>query len=241
MVVRHKKTKMNKNQDVFGQIIKDRFLGEIKKTEKLGGKTWFSEYSDWFDREKKAISYARGKVLDIGCAAGRHTLYLQKKGFDILAIDNSPLAIQICRKRGVKKAKVLSITKLSYKLGCFDTILMFGNNFGLMANPKRAKWLLRRFKAMTSGNGIILAGSSPISWEHVSQDIKNRVIHNERLGKFPGEERRKMIYGNKSCLIDWLSVSEDEMLDIVKGTGWTIRDFIHDETEAYVAIIEKDN
>ena len=35
---------------------------------------------NWHLTEKKAIKYARGRVLDIGCGAGRHALYLQDKG-----------------------------------------------------------------------------------------------------------------------------------------------------------------
>lgn len=31
-------------------------------------------------------------------------------------------------------------------LGRFDTIALFGNNFGLLADPRRARWLLRRLK-----------------------------------------------------------------------------------------------
>ena len=54
-------------------------------------KIYFSEYENWPLREKKAMEFVKGRVLDIGCGAGRHSLYLQKKGFDVLGIDNSPL------------------------------------------------------------------------------------------------------------------------------------------------------
>ncbi|NQT82293.1 class I SAM-dependent methyltransferase, partial [bacterium] len=74
---------------------------------------------------------ARGKVLDIGCGAGRNSLYLQQKGLDVLGIDLSPLAIMVCQLRGFKKARVMSITEVDSRLGTFDTIVMYGNNFGL--------------------------------------------------------------------------------------------------------------
>jgi hypothetical protein len=37
---------------------------------------YFEDYKDWPMLERRAIKAARGKVLDIGCGAGRHALYL---------------------------------------------------------------------------------------------------------------------------------------------------------------------
>jgi SAM-dependent methyltransferase len=89
--------------------------------------------------DRQAMAYVQGRVLDIGCGAGRHALYLQGQGFDALGIDNSPLAVEVCRRRGLLRAQVLPITQVSRALGSFDTILMMGNNFGLVGNPRRAR------------------------------------------------------------------------------------------------------
>src|ERR1044072_8105167 len=78
----------------------------------FGGKLYFSEYKDWQKIEKEAMKYVRGRVLDIGCGAGRHSLYLQGQGFDVTGIDNSPLAIKVSRLRGLKQAKVMGIEKV---------------------------------------------------------------------------------------------------------------------------------
>jgi 2-polyprenyl-3-methyl-5-hydroxy-6-metoxy-1,4-benzoquinol methylase len=63
--------------------------------------------------ETKAFSHMRGRVLDIGFGAGRIAIYLQKKGFDVLGIDVSPFAILVCKLRGLRRAKLISITQLS--------------------------------------------------------------------------------------------------------------------------------
>ncbi len=84
------------------------------------------------------MSHARGRVLDIGCGAGRHALYLQKRGFEVVAIDISPLAVDVCRRRGVNDVRLMSITEADSNLGPFDTILMMGANFGLFANGRSA-------------------------------------------------------------------------------------------------------
>ena len=139
--------------DVYGHEIWDYFKGReileiVERDDRyinvsVGPKIYFSEHKDWPLHEKKAIKYAKGKVLDIGCGAGRHALYLQKKGYDVLCIDNSPLAIKVCKLRGLKKAKVISITEIGkLKSNSFDTVLMLCNNFGLFGSFKRAKWLL---------------------------------------------------------------------------------------------------
>src|SRR6185369_17479108 len=61
-----------------------------------GPALYFSEYKNWSPIEKEAIKCVRGRVLDIGCGGGRHSLYLQGKGLDVTGIDNSPLAIKVC-------------------------------------------------------------------------------------------------------------------------------------------------
>lgn len=45
-----------------------------------GPELYFSEYDKWPESEKEAMKYVRGRVLDIGCGAGRHCLHLQKLG-----------------------------------------------------------------------------------------------------------------------------------------------------------------
>ena len=65
-----------------------------------GPGVYFREYEDWPAIEKQAIELARGRVLDIGCGAGRVGGHLQGKGLDVVGVDNSPLAVRTCRERG---------------------------------------------------------------------------------------------------------------------------------------------
>ncbi|MHC4915516.1 MAG: class I SAM-dependent methyltransferase, partial [Planctomycetota bacterium] len=127
-------------QDAYGHMIYDHLQGAsvcevIERDDGFvatsgGPPDYFAEFSDWQAQQRRAMKYVRGRVLDVGAGAGRCSLYLQKKGHDVLAMDLSPLAIRTCRLRGVKKARTLSITEVGRKLGEFDTILMMGNNFG---------------------------------------------------------------------------------------------------------------
>src|SRR5687768_4463205 len=70
---------------------------------------YFSEYDSWSDAERDLLGLADGPVLDIGCGAGRHSLYLQGKGLRVIGIDNSPGAIRVSKLRGLRNARVLAI------------------------------------------------------------------------------------------------------------------------------------
>jgi hypothetical protein len=176
----------------------------------------------------------------IGYAPPKTTLkYLQKKGFDVTGVDISPRAIQVCRKRGLKKAFALSITKLSGRLGEFDTLLMFGNNFGLFGNPKKAKWLLRRFYKMTTDDARIIAESvNP----YKTDDPDHRAYHrfNRQRGRVPGQIRIRVRYRKfVTPWFDYLLVSQQEMRNTLKGTGWVLKHILPSRTGPYIAIIGK--
>jgi hypothetical protein len=124
-------------------------------------------------------------------------------------------------------------------VGVFDTILMLGNNFGLVGNSKRARWLLRRFHSMTSEVGRIVAQTrDPYQTEeaeHLAYHARNR----ER-GKMSGEARFRVRYKKYATpWIDFLMVSPDEMRAILESTNWEVREVMEGQTGVYVAILEK--
>jgi SAM-dependent methyltransferase len=80
---------MEDRQDAYGHqmydyLRKTREVSEIVERDdgffgvSTGAKYYFSEYGSWHDRERKAMRYVTGRVLDVGCGAGRVSLYLQK-------------------------------------------------------------------------------------------------------------------------------------------------------------------
>lgn len=162
-----RKTKdMKPKEDAFGQMLWAYYKGKevYDVWERNDGyisvespKTYFLEYEDWPLHQRKAMEFVKGRVLDIGCGACRHSLYLQKKGFDILGIDRSPLAIHVGKLRGMKRAEVKSIEDIILQPSSFDTILMLGNNFSLFGSFKKAQRLLKKIHRITSRNAIIIA------------------------------------------------------------------------------------
>lgn len=239
---------MKVNSDTFGLLLKAYYNGRcvFQVIERDDGyisvnsmKPYFTNYDDWQLTEKEAISYAKGKVLDIGCGAGRHSLYLQRQGFDVYSTDISPLAIEICKLRGLKKTKIVSIEDLDFKPNTFDTILMLGNNFGLFANYQKAKKLLQKFHNFTTNNAWIITDtldpSKTAIRAHLDYHKKNR-----DKGRMIGQARirdRYDIYASE--WYDLLLVSQTEMIDILKGTGWQVKKFLDPNEPHYYALIEK--
>jgi len=202
-------------------------------------KGYFSEYQDWSPVEKKAMECVKGRVLDIGSGAGRHSLYLQKKGFDVLGIDNSPLAVKICKLRGLKKAKVMSIENVDFKPNSFDTITMMGNNFGLFGSFKKAQRLLRRFHKMTSKNALIIGATrNPYKTDNPFHLEYHKL--NREKGRMGGQLRIRIRFRKYvGRWFDYLMVSKEEMKELLKGTRWKVKEFIDSEDSIYIAILEK--
>lgn len=242
-----------KTDDAFGQYIWDYYKGEehpeiVERDDnlitagKLGGRAYMSEHRNWFGAEKEAIKYAKGKILDIGCGAGRHSLYLQKKGFDVVGIDNSPLAIKVCKERGLKRAKLMSIDEVGkFKPNSFNTILMMGNNLGLLGSFKKVKSLLRKFHKITTDDALIIAQTTGT---YTTKDPIHLRYHkfNIKRGRMAGQLRLRVRHKNLvGSWFDYLLVSKKELKEILEGTGWKLKRTIEvrERNGVYIAILEK--
>jgi len=248
---RHRRVKVVKGlkpeEDAFGHIFMACYEGREVFTiverddgyiDTLDPKVCLSQYEDWSPIERKAMKHVKGRVLDIGCGAGRHSLYLQKRGFDVLGIDNSPLAVKVSRLRGLKKAKVMSIKDIDFKPNSFDTIIMMGNNFGLFGSFKEARRLLSRFHSMTSESALIIANTrNPYKTDNPFHLEYQKL--NKQKGRMAGQVRIRIRFRKYvSTWFDFLMVSKKEMKEILKGTGWKIKESIDSNDAQYIAIIE---
>lgn len=243
---------LNRTNDAFGHEIMDYFNG-INVTEIIersdgyidgdtgGLKVYFSDFKDWSPAFKQAVKCIKGKTLDLGCGAGRISLYLQKQGIDSLGIDNSPLAIKVCKLRGVKRSKALPIENLSkLKESNFQAITMLGNNFGLLGNPKRGKKILRQLHRMTTSDAVIVAQTLDITMTKAPYHLAYQKELKKR-GKLPGELRLRCRYQNIiGPWFDYLMVSPKQMENVLTDTGWKIDQIIKDGNgPLYCAILIK--
>ena len=205
-----------------------------------GSTTYFSEYPAWKPIEQQAMTYVHGSVLDIGCGVGRHALYLQTHGWDVTGIDVSPLAIKVCQLRGLKKTHVMAIESLQFPAHSFDTILMMGHNFGLMGSFQKAQTILQQFHHITKDIATIIAHSNDI-YQTENPDPLEYQAFNRQRGRMSGQLKLKIRYKKYATpFFDYLMVSQQEMQDIIKNTGWTIHKVLQHDSPTYIAIIKKD-
>lgn len=241
-------------EDAHGQVIlkyylKQRSFDVVEREDGYvniddGAEQYFSDYGDWERHEKEAIKYATGRCLDLGCGAGRAILYLQRKGHYALGIDSSPLAIKVCKMRGAKHVKIMDISGIG-TLGrnSFDSVIMFGNNFGLFGSMRKARVLLKKLYLATSKDGVIIAETRDPYLTGNPAHFKYHARNRER-GRMPGQLRIRVRFMQYSTpWYDYLYVSKREMKELLSGTGWKVKRFIdaegHKENGLYIAIIVK--
>lgn len=241
---------MKKHEDAYGRLILDYLeKGEgFEIVERDDGfiaagayspAVYFAPFRRWPKAERKALRLARGRVLDVGCGAGRVALELQERGHDVVGIDLSPLAIDVARRRGVKDARELPVTRVNRRLGRFDTFVMFGNNFGLTGSKRRAPWLLRRFRSLANENARILAESvNPYTTDNPDHLAYHR--RNRRRGRMAGHLRLRIRHGSyRTPWFDYLLASPEEMAELAEAGGWRLERVIDEGEAVYVGILER--
>ena len=153
--------------------------------------------------EQKALELAKGKVLDIGCGAGSHSLHLQnKKGLDVTSIDISANAIECCQLRGLKKAIEMDVLDLYPDINKFDTILLLMNGTGIFGTLEKVPTYLQKLKSLLNPGGQILIDSSDIIYMFDEDEDGGKWIPSDN---YYGEVTFTITYKNeKEDSFEWL-------------------------------------
>jgi SAM-dependent methyltransferase len=196
-------------------------------------------FSRWDDPgERRAMRFVRGRVLDIGCGGGRVCLHLQDRGLEVVGIDSSPGAIEVCRARGVRDARVLEVDALDGTLGEFDTFVLVGQGFGVARSRTGAARLLRRLASIASARGRIVAETFD---PHALDDEVQRRYRERNVarGRMPGQLRVRVRHRELSTpWFDWLQVSRRELEELLEGSAWGLTRTLGDGP-SYVAVIDR--
>jgi SAM-dependent methyltransferase len=208
----------------------------------VGHELYVADFSAWLSAERRSVRYIRGRVVDVGCAAGRVPLYLQERGHDVVGLDSSPLAVRTAAARGVKETWCMSAEELTTDIGAFDTIVMFGNNFGIFGTPQRTRRVLTAWARRTPPGARILAQSTNPYCGGAPALTRSYYFRNRRRGLMPGQLRLRIRYrATVGPWFSWLFVSRAEMDMLLRGTGWRQSRIVGGRpSEPYVAILEKE-
>lgn len=210
---------MNKkiNKDIFGKALLDylnnNFTENLTTYSSIAGEdemelSWlFRSFHEMPLIEQTALKSCKGSVLDIGCGAGNHALYLQNKNLRVKAIDISKGAIETCIRRGVKEAKTQSIWELKNQK--FDTIIALMNGTGLCGKLENLDNFLIHLKSLLNKNGQILIDSSDIIYMY--KDDSGELINPDNSNYY-GEVNFEFKYKNEfSEKFDWLFIDFDKL------------------------------
>lgn len=166
--------------------------------------------------EKKALRLCKGRVLDIGAAAGCHSLVLQKKGYNVTALEKSGLAASVLKKRGIQKVVCTDI--YDFEGQQFDTILLLMNGTGIGETVAGMQNLLLHLKTLLAQNGQILIDSSDIKYLFREDDGSQWVdLANP---DYYGEMTYKVRYKDAETTFKWLFVDFETLEKTAKKAGF---------------------
>lgn len=239
---------MDPEADAYGRAIEAHYEGRdawatIERDDGWVGPSgglefYFAPYPEWSDRERTAVDRAEGRVLDVGCGAGRVMAYLDRQGHETVGIDLSPGAVDVCRRRGLD-ARELDVADVTDLDATFDTLLMLGNNFGLVGTRDRAPDVLRRLADIAAADAVLYAESR----DPRETDAPDHLAYHDRnrgRGRLPGALRIRVRYrGYATPWFDYLLASPDEMRDLVADTPWSLAEVLGDPGGDYVGVLER--
>jgi SAM-dependent methyltransferase len=214
-------------KDLFGKAILDYQTGNdpkdlvtetsISEEDDMSVAYLFRPFPDMPALEQRALQLAQGRVLDVGCGAGSHALYLQdQRGLDVTAMDISPSAIQACRLRGIRDARVQDI--MSVRDEKYDTLLLLMNGAGMCGKLERIGPFLQQLAALLQDDGQILLDSSDIIYMFDEDEDGGKWIPSDTA--YYGEVIFHIAYkGEKETPFPWLYIDYNTLRNAAAANG----------------------
>ena len=217
---------MNSKTDPMGRAIADyhktrtadrlRVFSPMFEEDEIPLKTLFRSYKDMPEIERKALDLAKGKTLDVGAGAGCHSLVLQERGFDVTAIDISPLSVETMRNRGIKKVFEQDFFSLA---GQYDTILMLMNGIGIVGTLERMPKFFKLLDKILAPEGQLLCDSSDISYVFETEEGFIEYPDDDGYyGELSFQMRYKDTIGEP---FPWLYIDSDTLRQVAEENGYT--------------------
>jgi SAM-dependent methyltransferase len=227
--------------DILGTALLDYYHGNytedimnetnISEEDVLPLPYFFRKYSEMPALEKAALKLCKGKVLDVGCGAGCHALYLQGKGMQVTAIDASKGAAEVCKLQGIKDARQLNLLELRNEK--FDTILLLMNGAGIFQKLEYVSIYLQHLKSLLAPGGQILIDSSDLQYMYDKGEEGGIWIPSDR---YYGELEYIIKYkGQVSGAFDWLYIDEDIFESACLNEGFNFKIKSRGENYEYLA------
>lgn len=230
-------------KDVMGMALLDYFNGKysediltetnISEEDVMPVPYLFRTYDEMPAVEQTALNMASGRVLDVGCGAGIHALFLQEKGLEVTAIDTSPGAVEVSKLRGVKDVRLIDL--LDLKEEKFDTILILMNGTGIFQTVEKVPAYLEHLKTLLNPKGKIYIDSTDLRYMYDTNDDGSIWVPGDR---YYGELEFVMRYkGMESNVFDWLYLGEHLFDLLAEESGFNFEVVERGENFDYLAVL----
>ncbi len=218
-------------KDLLGKAIEDFYTSKkeiivhtetsISEKDELPISYFFRSFSEMNALEQKALQLSKGSVLDIGCGAGAHSLYLQKtKHLDVTAIDISPKSIEVCVAQGIRNAQCIDVLNFP-ETKQFDTILLLMNGTGIFQRIDSISTYLQKIKKLLAPNGAIYIDGTDILYMYDQDEDGAYLI--PANGKYYGELDFWVHYnGEEELPITWLYLDYNTLQNAANANGLEI-------------------
>jgi SAM-dependent methyltransferase len=222
---------LSKSHDPIGHAVWDYANGkrgesiiittDIAEDEELLPSYFFRSFDQMPLQEQEALRRCHGRILDVGAGAGAHSLWLQDQGFEVDALEISPLSCETMRKRGVKNILLEDIFKLTERK--YDTILLLMNGAGIAQTLPGLRTLLLHLKTLLNPGGRLLADSSDLLYLFTDENGETWV--DIASDTYYGEMSYQLTYKNiVGKPFSWLFVDPETFCDYAQFCGYTVKE-----------------
>jgi len=196
----------------------------------------FRDFKEMPPLEQAALEKATGKILDVGCGAGSHALYLQnQKELNVTAIDISEGALKVCKERGIKNTMKIDYFDLQNEK--YDTILLLMNGTGIIGKLKNLDRFFQHSKTLLSNDGQILIDSSDLSY--LFDPDEDGGIWIDPDAPYYGELEFSISYkGERSNEFPWLYLDFNSLALAAEGNNFSCELIKKGEHFDYLAMLK---
>ena len=232
-------------KDPFGKAILDYLAGvrdaqirvdsNITEDESIQVNYLFRTFDQMPEKEQRALSMAKGRILDAGAGSGAHSLVLQNQNKDVVALDYSTTCCQGMQLQGLKEILNQDFFLLDESQK-YDTLLFMMNGLGMPGKVERLEEFFIKCKSLLNPGGIIVGESTDILYMFEEEDGSVELDLN---GDYYGEMEYKMTYNNiEGQWFSWLYVASDLVIEVAEKVGFKVIDFYEGEESDYMLAFE---